>query len=49
MKNSKNYYYQDDGVEYVANLLMKQTRSSNLVVKLGSEGFIAYDLDKIKN
>ena len=40
---------QDDGVEYVANLLMKQTRSSNLVVKLGSEGFIAYDLDKRSN
>jgi rfaE bifunctional protein kinase chain/domain len=33
---------QDDGIEYVANLLMKKAQTSNLIVKLGSEGFIAY-------
>ena len=33
---------QYDGVEYVANLLMRRTRSSNLIIKLGGEGFISY-------
>ena len=33
---------QDDGIEYVANLLMKNTESTNLIIKLGAEGFIAY-------
>ena len=33
---------QDDGIEYVANLLMQKTQTSNLIVKLGAEGFIAY-------
>ena len=33
---------QDDGVEYVANLLRRKTRSSNMILKLGPEGFIAY-------
>ena len=32
----------DDGVEYVANLLLEKTNSNNLIVKLGGEGFIAY-------
>lgn len=32
----------DDGVEYVANLLLQKTYSSNMVLKLGAEGFIAY-------
>ena len=36
---------QDDGVEYVANLLMKETRSFNLILKLGADGFIAYSRD----
>jgi len=36
---------QDDGVEYVANLLMTETSSSNLVLKLGGDGFIAYSRD----
>ena len=32
----------DDGVEYVANLLMGKTNSANMILKLGAEGFIAY-------
>ena len=32
----------DDGVEYVANLLIGETHTSNLILKLGAEGFIAY-------
>ena len=32
----------DDGVEYVANLLLEHTRSTNMALKLGAEGFIAY-------
>jgi len=34
---------QDEGVEWVANTLMKKTNSRNLVMKLGREGFIAYE------
>ncbi len=33
---------QDEGVEWVANTLMKNTNSRNLIMKLGREGFIAY-------
>lgn len=33
---------QDDGIEYVSNLLMENTRANNLVIKLGGEGLIAY-------
>ncbi len=33
---------QHDGVEWVANKLLTQTGSKNLIVKLGAEGFIAY-------
>ena len=33
---------QDDGIEYVSNLLMEKTRASNLVIKLGTEGLITY-------
>jgi len=33
----------DDGVERVANILIQQTRSKNLLIKLGAEGFISYD------
>ena len=33
---------QDEGVEWVANTLMSQTNSRNMVMKLGGEGFIAY-------
>jgi len=40
---------QDDGVEYVANLLMSETRCSNLVLKLGADGFIAYSRDTNNN
>ncbi len=37
---------QDDGVEYVANLLLEKTRSSNIVLKLGRDGFISYQGEK---
>ena len=40
---------QDDGVEYVANLLMSETRCSNLVLKLGADGFISYSRDTNNN
>jgi rfaE bifunctional protein kinase chain/domain len=33
----------DEGLEWVANTLMKKTNSRNLVMKLGGEGFIAYE------
>ncbi len=33
----------NDGVEFVANLLIQKTRSANTVLKLGGEGFIAYE------
>jgi len=36
---------QGGGVEWVANTLMKQTNSRNLVMKLGGEGFIAYETE----
>jgi len=32
----------DDGIEYVANLLMGKTKCANMILKLGAEGFIAY-------
>ena len=32
----------DDGVEYIAHLLIDRTKSKNLVLKLGGAGFIAY-------
>tara|TARA_Y100001960_G_C14765107_1_gene876482 strand:+ start:1663 stop:3198 length:1536 start_codon:yes stop_codon:yes gene_type:complete len=32
----------DDGVEYIANLLIQKSQSDNAVVKLGAEGFISY-------
>ena len=34
---------QDEGLEWVANTLMKKTNTRNLVMKLGREGFIAYE------
>ena len=37
----------DDGVEYLANLLIQKTRVPNLILKLGAEGFIAYSLGKM--
>ena len=33
----------DDGVEYVANLLIQKTGSKNTILKLGADGFIAYE------
>ena len=35
----------DEGVEWVANTLMRKTNSRNLVMKLGGEGFIAYETE----
>jgi rfaE bifunctional protein kinase chain/domain len=40
---------QDDGIEYIANSLMDRTRATNLIVKLGSDGFIAYSRDNDSN
>ena len=37
---------QDDGIEYVANLLLEKTRSANIVLKLGRDGFISYRGEK---
>jgi rfaE bifunctional protein kinase chain/domain len=36
---------QGEGVEWVANTLMIQTNSRNLIMKLGGEGFIAYETE----
>jgi rfaE bifunctional protein kinase chain/domain len=36
---------QDEGIEWVANTLMRQTNSRNLIMKLGGEGFIAYETE----
>ena len=33
----------DDGLEWVANQVLDKTNSKNLVMKLGSDGFIAYE------
>ena len=33
----------DEGIEWVANTLMMETNTRNLVMKLGREGFIAYE------
>jgi len=35
----------DEGVEWVANTLMERTCTHNLIMKLGLEGFIAYEND----
>lgn len=37
---------QDEGIEWVANTLMKKTNSRNLVMKLGGDGFIAYESEQ---
>ncbi|SVE28018.1 uncharacterized protein METZ01_LOCUS480872, partial [marine metagenome] len=34
---------QDEGLEWVANTLMKKTNARNLVMKLGGNGFIVYE------
>ena len=36
----------DDGVERVAQTLMQQSKSANLIIKLSSGGFIAYTTEK---
>jgi rfaE bifunctional protein kinase chain/domain len=33
---------QQDGVEWIANTLIDRTRTKNLIIKLGAEGFITY-------
>jgi bifunctional ADP-heptose synthase (sugar kinase/adenylyltransferase) len=39
----------DDGIEYIANLLMEKTHCRNLIVKLGAEGLIVYSKDNSSN
>ncbi|EQA61190.1 PfkB family carbohydrate kinase [Leptospira alexanderi] len=39
----------EDGVEWIANTLLEKTRSKNLLIKLGAEGFIAYSNDSFGN
>ncbi len=36
----------DEGIEWVAKNLMEKTETKNLIMKLGSEGFIAYGTEK---
>ena len=36
----------DEGVEWLAKNLIRKTASKNLILKLGSEGFIAYGEEK---
>jgi rfaE bifunctional protein kinase chain/domain len=36
----------ESGVEWIANTLLKDTKSKNMLMKLGSDGFIAYSGDK---
>jgi len=36
---------QDEGLEWVANALINETNTKNLVMKLGREGFIAYETE----
>ena len=33
----------ESGIEWIANTLLKDTKSKNILMKLGSDGFIAYD------
>lgn len=40
---------QDDGLEQIANSLIQTTRSKNLILKLGSDGFIAYQIDSVND
>ena len=35
----------DDGVEWIANTLMAKSQTKGLLIKMGAEGFIAYDTD----
>jgi rfaE bifunctional protein kinase chain/domain len=36
---------QDESIEWVANTLMRKTNSQNMIMKLGGEGFIAYETE----
>ena len=36
----------DDGVEWIANTLMHQCQTKDLLIKMGAEGFIAYSTDE---
>jgi bifunctional ADP-heptose synthase (sugar kinase/adenylyltransferase) len=36
----------ESGIEWIANKLMKNTNSKNMLMKLGSDGFIAYGSNK---
>lgn len=37
---------QDDSVEFLANQLIDETRCSNLILKMGGAGLIAYEVDR---
>jgi len=37
---------QDDSVEFLANQLIDETRCSNLILKMGGSGLIAYEVDR---
>ena len=36
---------QDEGIEWVARAMIERTGASNLIMKLGSDGFIAYSTE----
>ena len=36
----------DDSVEWVANYLMQQSHTKDLLIKLGAEGFIIYETEE---
>lgn len=40
---------QQDGIEWIANTLIDKTKTKNLLIKLGSEGFIAYGNESSDN
>ena len=37
---------QEDSIEFLANLLIDQTRCANLILKMGGAGLIAYEVDR---
>ena len=36
----------DDGIEWIANSLMEQSHTKDLLIKLGADGFIAYTTEE---
>lgn len=37
----------ENGIEWIANTLLSQTKSKNMLIKLGSDGFIAYGNEEV--